>query len=77
MLLPSKVTRFSESVIGKITILLEYLVDGEITIKDLYYSTRDQFEEIDEFIYSLDVLYLLDAVKVDFDKGVVSYVNKN
>ncbi|WP_342745626.1 hypothetical protein [Virgibacillus proomii] len=32
---------------------------------------------MDEFIYSLDVLYLLDVIEVDFVRGVVLFVNKD
>lgn len=77
MIVPNKVIRFNESIIGKMTIILELLSTQEMTIKELYYTTQDYFEEIDEFIHSLDVLFLLDAIKVDFDKGVVTYVRKD
>jgi hypothetical protein len=77
MLVPSKVISFKESIIGKMTVILDCLTEDEINIKDLFYITQDKFEEIDEFIYSLDVLHLLDAIKVDLNKGVVSNVNKN
>ncbi len=42
--------------------------------KRIIFTTQNHFNEIDEFVYSLDVLYILDAIKVDFDKGVVTYV---
>ncbi|ARK22464.1 ABC-three component system middle component 7 [Sporosarcina ureae] len=74
MIVPNKVIRFSDSVIGKMPIILEYLLKEDMTVKDLYFITQDYFEEIDEFIYSLDVLFLLGAIRVDFDKGVVTYV---
>ncbi|WP_273850062.1 ABC-three component system middle component 7 [Guptibacillus spartinae] len=77
MIVPNKVIRFSDSIIGKMPIILEYISTKEMTIKELYFSTQNHFEEIDEFIYSIDVLYLLDAIRVDFDKGVVKYVSKD
>lgn len=77
MLVPNKVISFSDSIIGKMTVILDYLSNNEITIKELFNLTQDQFDEIDEFIYSLDVLYLLDVIKVDLNKGVVSYVDKD
>lgn len=74
MIVPNKVIRFSDSIIGKMPIILEYLLKEDMTVKELYFTTQDYFEEIDEFIYSLDVLFLLNAIKVDFVKGVVTYV---
>lgn len=74
MIVPNKVIRFSDSIIGKMTIILENLLEKDMTVKELYFSTQDYFEEIDEFIYSLDVLYLLTVIRVDFDEGVVTYV---
>lgn len=75
MIVPSKVIRFSESIIGKMTIILKFLSEKEMTVKDLYFKTQDHFDEIDEFIYSLDALFLLDVIQVDFNKGVVTYVS--
>lgn len=77
MIVPNKVIRFSESIIGKMPIILEYLVEQDMTVKELYFITENYFEEIDEFIYSLDVLFLLNVINVDFNKGVVTYVSKN
>lgn len=78
MIVPNKVIRYSESIIGKMTIILDYISEEKVmTIKDLFLSTQDSFEVIDEFIYSLDVLFLLDAIKVDFNKGVVTYVKND
>lgn len=74
MIVPDKITRYNESIIGKMPIILKNISNPDMTIKELFYTTHDYFEEIDEFIYSLDVLFLLDAIKVDFDKGVVIYV---
>ncbi|MGQ9008643.1 ABC-three component system middle component 7 [Bacillus stercoris] len=77
MIVPNKVIRFSDSVIGKMPIILDNISEKEMTIKELFFTTQNHFDEIDEFVYSLDVLYILDAIKVDFDKGVVTYVSKD
>ncbi|GIP62691.1 hypothetical protein J32TS6_12460 [Virgibacillus pantothenticus] len=76
MIVPNKVISFSESIIGKMPIILKCLSKEEMTLKELFFTTQDYFE-IDEFIYALDVLFLLDAIKVDMDKGVIIYVNKD
>ncbi|MEC1791038.1 hypothetical protein P9D84_06435 [Bacillus vallismortis] len=76
MIVPNKVISFSESIIGKMPIILKCLSKEEMTLKELFFTTQDYFE-IDEFIYALDVLFLLDAIKVDMDKGVIIYVKKD
>lgn len=77
MLVPNKVIRFNESIIGKMTFILKELSGSQMTIEELYSNTIDDFEEIDEFIISLDVLYLLDSIVIDFEKGVVTYVKRD
>ncbi|MGE7185586.1 ABC-three component system middle component 7 [Peribacillus sp. NPDC006672] len=77
MIVPNKVIRFSESIIGKMTFILNELNGGELSVGQLYTSTQEYFEEIDEFIFSLDVLYILDSIQVDFEKGVVKYVKRD
>ncbi|WP_071461037.1 ABC-three component system middle component 7 [Bacillus massilinigeriensis] len=77
MIVPNKVISYSESIIGKMLYVLKRISEKEVTIEHLYLSTQDYFEEVDEFIYSLDVLYLLDAIQVDFNKGVVKYVKRD
>lgn len=77
MIVPNKVIRFNESIIGKMIAVLRELSIVDMTIEELYRSTEEHFEEIDEFIVSLDVLYILEAIQVDFDKGVVKYVKRD
>lgn len=77
MIVPNKVTRFNESILGKISFVLGELGDKEQTVEQLFESTQDYFGGIDEFILSLDVLYVLDAIEVDFYKGVIKYVKRD
>jgi len=51
-------------------------VDAEtISILDLYALTADHFSAVDEFLYALDVLYILGKINVDFESESVEYVN--
>ncbi|MCP3810135.1 hypothetical protein NLX78_23235 [Paenibacillus sp. Lou8.1] len=77
MIIPNKVINYNDSIINKMLVLLTELSQSNFQIKELYFSTQNSFEEIDEFIYSLDVLYILNAIDVDFDKGVILYVETN
>jgi hypothetical protein len=57
--------------------ILEKKEYSEIKIKELYEETHSKFQNVDEFIYSLDVLFILDQIDVNFEKETIKYVNRN
>ena len=73
MITPSKFISFKQSIIGKI----HYLRTDkkEIGIRELFASVGDKFGGLDEFIYALDVLYVLNKIEIDFTKGLVIYAD--
>lgn len=73
MITPSKFIPFKQSIIGKIN----YLRIGRksVEIPELFAIVGEKFGGIDEFIYALDVLYVLDKIEIDFAKGVITYVD--
>jgi hypothetical protein len=73
MITPSKFISFEQSILSKLPALL--VEKNQIGIHDLYGAVADRFESVDQFIFALDVLYVLDKVNVDFDSGVVSYAD--
>lgn len=77
MILPNKIMRFEQSIIGKMLFILESLDSRIISIQELYERTSEYFEEISEFIYSLDVLYVLDMIDYDLEKGLLIYAKGN
>ncbi len=76
MIYPNKHIRFEESIIYKMLFLLEASKEPEVSIRRLYEETKHQFDGIDEFIYSLDVLYVLDMITVNFETENVRYVKR-
>ncbi len=46
-----------------------------VQISDLYEEVQDQFKGVDEFIFALDVLFILNQISVDFSTGVIRYVD--
>lgn len=40
-----------------------------INLRELYKLTKNKFESIDEFLYSLDTLYILGKVEFNADTG--------
>lgn len=69
MIIPNKFISFKESVLSK----LKYILDaGESnTISELYLITEDHFDSIDQFMYALDVLYILDKVDLNVREGLI------
>ncbi len=73
MIVPSKFTDFDNSILGKLHILLSPKHNW-IGVRDLYLENIDDFSDAGEFVLALDVLYLLDKIEVNFEKGLVHYV---
>jgi len=74
MILPSKFTPFKDSVICKMLNIVER-THNTIGVLELYSDLEDEFSNIDEYIYSLDVLYALGYINVNLSKGVIEYAN--
>jgi hypothetical protein len=76
MILPSKVIKFEESVIGRIANILDIVKEKDIKVSELYEDLADKFEDINQFILAIDVLYLLDAIEFDHERGILSNVER-
>ena len=44
---------------------------------ELYNEVKTSFDDINEYVLALDVLYTLEKVKYDDDLQVIQYVEKN
>lgn len=75
MIVPNKIISFENSIINRMLIIFEMLrINKNYRVADLFVELGPEFEGIDEFIYSLDVLFLLDVIDLDTDSGVIQYV---
>lgn len=71
MITPSKSISIQDSILYKMTIILE--TDFyEINITDLYKKTSSNFSSLDEFVYSLDFLFILEKVILNPANGTVT-----
>jgi len=77
MIYPNKNIKVQDSILYKMTHLLEDFEVVEIGILELYNRTKSKFNNIDEYIYSLDVLYILEIIDVDFELEKITYVKRN
>ena len=64
MKLPNKLISYSNSVISKFEILLNELSKEEISPNTLYDKVRNKFDDINEFVETLDCLYYLKKIKL-------------
>lgn len=77
MIIPNKVTSYKESIISKLPIILEKLVEKETNIQNLYFEVEKDFLDINEYILALDVLFVLDSIELDEGKRSIRYVKAN
>lgn len=74
MRLPSKITSYSESVISKFPPILLVLGNSDIGIVALYEATMKYFNNVEEFLDTLDCLFALRKIRYDADREVICYV---
>lgn len=77
MKLPSKIISYNESIIGKFSIILDIVCLKEINIYDLFNDVKKRFNNIEEYLQALEVLYLLNKIEIYSDSEVIKYVDWN
>lgn len=74
MIYPNKNIQFKESILNRMLPILTYRSYGNIGIIELYNLVIQDFESIDQFILSLDVLFALGAIQLDEENQNLTYV---
>ena len=74
MITPNKVLPLARSALGLARFLLEEAPNSE-SISELQERTAKHFESIDQFILTVDLLFVLDRISVDFETGKISNVD--
>lgn len=77
MILPNKLIRFQDSVIAKMVYILDEIKLENQSIDILYEKIKDHFDDVNQYILTLDVLYILGKLKVDEKARVILYVKAN
>lgn len=70
MITPSKSISIEDSILYKMIIILETEFN-EIKVIDLYKKISNNFSSLDEFVYSLDFLFILEKIILNPDNGTV------
>ncbi|MCG8411914.1 MAG: hypothetical protein MI739_11595 [Bacteroidales bacterium] len=78
MIFPNKFIKYEESILFKMLRVLEICQDKDVVgISELYSLSENKFDGIDEFISSIDILYILDTIEIDFNTNQIRYVKAN
>lgn len=74
MKLPSKIINYNESIIGKFSFILDEISNKEINIYELFDKLKKKFNNVEEYLVTLEVLYLLNKIEILEDSEVIKYV---
>lgn len=74
MKLSNKVTSYQESVLSKLTIILDILRVKDSSLIELYFNTKQYFSDTSEFIDTVDCLFALNKLEYNEDLEVLHYV---
>jgi len=74
LITPNKVITLRESALGRTPIILREKASQD-NLADLYGKVRKDFESIDQFLLTLDLLYILGQIDIDTSTGVVTYAD--
>jgi len=75
MKFPNKVISYKESILSKLTVLLDFLNGKDMSLIELYYDTQKYFFDISEFIDAIDCLFMLNKIEYNEDLEVLHYVS--
>lgn len=71
MILPNKLISFKDCVLAKTIYILEKISDSDFSAIELYEKVETYFEDINEYMLALDVLYVLDKIKYNEELRVI------
>ncbi len=74
MIIPNKVITLRESALGKTPMILR-AKEVQVNLGALYRTVGKEFESIDQFLLTLDVLYVLGRIDIDLSTGTVTYAD--
>ncbi|EHK2305051.1 ABC-three component system middle component 7 [Clostridium perfringens] len=75
MIFPNKLKTYEESILSKLPIVLNIILEGKRDILEIYQLCENHFNEVQEYIYVLDILYILNKIK--YVKGGKIYVEED
>ena len=77
MILPNKLISFQDCILAKTVYILEKISDSDFSVIGFYEQVETHFEDLNEYMLALDVLYVLGKIKYNEELQVIQYVEKN
>lgn len=77
MIFPNKIMDFQDSTISKLVFILDELSSTSLGVLPLYNKVKKNFEDLDQFILALDVLFLLEKIEFEEKWEVLTYVKED
>lgn len=77
MILPNKLISFQNSLLPKTVLIIDELSAKPLSVNELYEKLIKNFEDLDQFILTLDILYLLEKVRYNEEWEVLEYVEND
>lgn len=74
MKLPSKIINYDESIIGKFTFILDEISLRQFNIYELFDKLKKKFDSLEEYLLTIEVLYLLNKIELCENSEVIKYV---
>lgn len=75
MIFPNKLKTYEESILSKLPVVLNIILEGKRDILEIYQLCENHFNEVQEYIYVLDILYILNKIK--YVEGGKIYVEED
>lgn len=63
--------------ISKTPYILDIIKETDATVLTIYEKTKEYFEDVNSFIWTIDVLYTLNKIELDDNTEVIRYVKNN
>lgn len=77
MILPNKLIPYKDCILAKLVYVLDVIIHENERLDVLYEQIKSNFEDINQYILTLDVLFVLEKIQLDEELKVVKYVKKN
>lgn len=71
MITPNKFIPLKESALGKVE-LTHSIIDDSKSVGELYEANRSRYDSLEQFIYSIEILYLTNKIEFNELNGIIS-----
>lgn len=77
MILPNKLIKFQDSILAKTVFILDEISQNSKSVSELYCLVKEHFEDINQYILTLDVLFILEKINYNEEMQVMEYVEED